>query len=241
MSDSGSEEDVPLGQLGTNQASAAATAEGESSEEDVPLGQLCGVKAATNGSKKRAVPTKSEKGASKKAKPSPKPAARSKSSSSSSSSSSRAAAAPPRGKNKGNETDDFYNDSLKGALLQRLICRWWYAIEWPAQEDIDKPAPPHYMPLDGFPGVHVCVEGDGVGTILDNRDPSTCPSFSNLKAKPCEELKRLLIQALEAQRQQLIEHEGEQAAGLKELNADIRWANSFNVGKAEKEARRLGY
>lgn len=45
----------------------------------------------------------------------------------------------------------------KGEMVQKLLCRWWYAMEWPAKEDV-KPAPPSYEALEGYPGVFVCVE-----------------------------------------------------------------------------------
>lgn len=45
----------------------------------------------------------------------------------------------------------------QGEMIQKLLCRWWYAIEWPAKEDL-KPAPPSYEALEGFPGVFICVE-----------------------------------------------------------------------------------
>jgi hypothetical protein len=48
---------------------------------------------------------------------------------------------------------DFY-DTNKGFLAQKLLCRWWYAIEWPKKDQIGTP-PPGFEPLDGFPGVFV--------------------------------------------------------------------------------------
>jgi hypothetical protein len=35
-----------------------------------------------------------------------------------------------------------------------LLCRWWYAIDWPKIEEIGVP-PPGYESLDGFVGVFV--------------------------------------------------------------------------------------
>lgn len=42
-------------------------------------------------------------------------------------------------------------------MIQKLLCRWWYAIEWPAKEDL-RPVPPLYEALEGYPGVFICVE-----------------------------------------------------------------------------------
>ena len=37
-------------------------------------------------------------------------------------------------------------------IAQRLLCRWWYAIDWPRIQDIAAP-PPGYEALEGFMGV----------------------------------------------------------------------------------------
>lgn len=52
-------------------------------------------------------------------------------------------------------SSDFY-ETDKGIMVQRLLCRWWYAITWPRPEDISA-APPGYENLDGFPGVFICT------------------------------------------------------------------------------------
>lgn len=46
---------------------------------------------------------------------------------------------------------------MQGELVQKLLCRWWYAMEWPAKQDVI-PAPANYVALEGYPGVYVCVE-----------------------------------------------------------------------------------
>ena len=51
---------------------------------------------------------------------------------------------------------EFYNETDKGKLVQRLLVRWWYAIVWPKPEEIGAP-PPGYESLDGFPGVFICT------------------------------------------------------------------------------------
>ena len=48
----------------------------------------------------------------------------------------------------------FYENSLKGKLVQCLLRRWWYAYEWPEPKDIP-PVPAGYQALDGFPGVFI--------------------------------------------------------------------------------------
>lgn len=45
----------------------------------------------------------------------------------------------------------------QGEMVQKLLCRWWYAIEWPAKADL-KPPPSSYLALEGYPGVFIGVE-----------------------------------------------------------------------------------
>ncbi|KAG5191702.1 hypothetical protein JKP88DRAFT_204655 [Tribonema minus] len=101
-------------------------------------------------------------------------------------------------------------DTDKGELVKKLLCRWWYAIEWPKPEDFTQPsAPPNYEALDGYPGLYICVRGDeSIGKLFDARRADTKPSFANFSRKPCAELKDLLRAALTAQREQLREHWG---------------------------------
>ena len=51
------------------------------------------------------------------------------------------------------KTAEFY-ETTKGDMVQKLLVRWWYAIEWPKPEEIGNP-PPGYESLDGFPGVYI--------------------------------------------------------------------------------------
>ena len=48
---------------------------------------------------------------------------------------------------------EFY-ETTKGEMVQKLLVRWWYAIEWPKVEEIGAP-PAGYESLDGFPGVFI--------------------------------------------------------------------------------------
>ncbi|RYY81998.1 hypothetical protein EON63_14270 [archaeon] len=54
-------------------------------------------------------------------------------------------------------TTDFYEDTDKGMLVQRLLVRWWYSIEWPIKEEIGT-APEGYESLEGFPGVFISTK-----------------------------------------------------------------------------------
>mmetsp|Transcript_125687 Transcript_125687/g.363643 ORF Transcript_125687/g.363643 Transcript_125687/m.363643 type:complete len:256 (+) Transcript_125687:139-906(+) len=124
----------------------------------------------------------------------------------------------------------------KGKLIQSLLCRWWYAIEWPDPAAIPSTPPKHYDPLDGFPGVYVCTQGEEVGAIKDFRDKEKCPNFNNMAKKSSEELKELLIVALTEQRRQLVEAEGQGTDTLKELDKLMKWTTKVNVKSADKKA-----
>ena len=129
----------------------------------------------------------------------------------------------------------YQSECLKGLLIQRLLCRWWYAYEWPDPATLPTKPPENYDTLDGFPGVYVCTGGDEVGKLLDMRDKNACPSFRNFANKPSSELQTLLLKALKNQKAQLVEHEGSGTALEKELDGLIKWTTKVDTNKAEKE------
>jgi hypothetical protein len=131
----------------------------------------------------------------------------------------------------------FSSECVKGQLIQKLLCRWWYAFQWPTNLP-DKP-PKGYDLMDGIPGVYVCVEGNDVGKIKDLRDMKSKPSFSNFLSKDSEELKELLIRAVQGQMKALVDAEGEGTPTEKELKDMLKWVNKVNVDKADKEAARV--
>lgn len=130
----------------------------------------------------------------------------------------------------------YGTDSSKGLLIQRLLCRWWYAITWPDPADIPDKPPPNFDAMDGFPGVYVCTRGEEVGTIKDFRDKAKAPNFNNFVKMESVELRDLLVKAVKEQRRQLVQAEGPGTSTEKDLNAMLNWAEKLNVGKADKEA-----
>lgn len=136
-------------------------------------------------------------------------------------------------------SDALYNSgSKKGLMVQRLLARWWYAIDWPTAKDLIDP-PPLYDTLEGFPGVFVCIDGDKVGNIHDARDPKEAPCFKNMAKKGVEELKGLLLTALQKQKEELIKHEGKGTPTEKEIDNMIKETNKVNPDSADKEATKL--
>jgi hypothetical protein len=211
----------------------AAADDDDDSEDDIPLAALAAKMKKANGSK-------TTNGSSKKS-----PAVKKK---------ITAKAPPPKNapstvstsnNNGSHKTYEFASDalyqseSLKGLLIQRLLCRWWYAYEWPARAALPATPPPHYDPLEGFPGVYVCTAGDAVGQLRDLRDPAAAPSFSNFCRKPASALRTLLLQALQKQSALLQADATESAAAEKELQTLIKWATKVNPDKADKEAAKV--
>lgn len=133
----------------------------------------------------------------------------------------------------------YGTESIKGKLIQNLLCRWWYAIAWPDPSSIPKDLPTDYDAMDGFPGVFICTQGEEVGTIKDFRDKVNSPSFNNLAKKTSKELKELLVKAINEQKRQLVGSEGTGTGTEKDLNSMLKWASKINTKKADKEAEKV--
>jgi len=128
------------------------------------------------------------------------------------------------------------NDLDKGRLIQRFLCRWWYAVEWPDPSSLPDSPPKGYDALNGFAGVYICTRGASIGRIVDKRDKSTAPSFANYARKSSEELQGLLLKALAKQKEQLVEAEGPGTDAEKELGKMEKWTRKLNCKKLDKEA-----
>jgi hypothetical protein len=186
-------------------------------------------KRKTSETKKGTLTKKKSKTVTKK-KPTKKTVKKSESASSNSSSKSSAIISAP---------SELYAKSKKGKLIRELLCRWWYAMSWPDLEKNPIPVPPNCDAMDGFPGVFVVTSGDDVGKIIDKRDKDTCPCFSNMAKKPSEDLKELLLKAIEEQRKILIEKEGTGTQTEKDLRDLEKWTNKVNSSAADKEAKKV--
>mmetsp|Transcript_8965 Transcript_8965/g.20203 ORF Transcript_8965/g.20203 Transcript_8965/m.20203 type:complete len:206 (+) Transcript_8965:44-661(+) len=196
------------------------------SESDIPLGEL--VKSSVAEKKKSPAGEKAKPAAKRPvAKPSEKVVKKPKTAKPAEAPKARAGGAPK------NDVDVFF-ETIKGELVQKLLCRWWYAIEWPSKADLAKAAPVGFEQLDGYPGVYICVRGECMGQLLDNRDAATCPNFDNFRRKGAEELKKLLETALTEQKKALIEAEGPGSAYEDSLKKELAWLSKINTVKADK-------
>lgn len=142
MSASDSDDDKPLMELIRKRkaqvsAEAISSAQKKKEKDDAPVAKKVKTEPSTTAAKKPVV--KEEKSSSK----------------TSSSSSSKPTASRTSSSSSAQYSQDFY-ETDKGQMVQRLLCRWWYAITWPKPEDIGA-APAGYEALDGFPGVFICT------------------------------------------------------------------------------------
>lgn len=139
-------------------------------------------------------------------------------------------------KNASSQPSDAFYCCKKGKLVQKLLVRWWYAINWPDEESINNIPDGGYEPLDGFPGVFICTNIENLGKIIDNRDPETCPSLRNLSKKSSAELQSLCITAYTEQIRELIEHEGEEIPLVKLLKKELKEVKAIDPRSADNES-----
>jgi len=140
-------------------------------------------------------------------------------------------------------TTAYYEETDKGLLVQRLLQRWWYAHEWPAEGDIAIP-PTGYEALDGFKGVFISTRNDSLGSIVDLRNKATCPSFRNFNEFHCKKLQEMCIEAYKKQMEVLEEAEGAGTKLMRLLKSELREVKNINPDGAEKDSakykRKLG-
>mmetsp|Transcript_29192 Transcript_29192/g.69504 ORF Transcript_29192/g.69504 Transcript_29192/m.69504 type:complete len:282 (-) Transcript_29192:100-945(-) len=136
-------------------------------------------------------------------------------------------------------SSELYMNSDKGKLIESILVRWWYAYTWPDPKDLPKSTPVGYDALDGFPGMYICTQGSEVGQFMDLRDKSNAPSFNNFARKSSEELRRMLLTAIENQRTALVGAEGGGSGVEVELKRLESWAKKLKCDKADKEATKV--
>lgn len=136
-------------------------------------------------------------------------------------------------------SSELYSKCSKGKVIKQLLCRWWYATEWPEPKSLPEKPPENYDSLDGFPGVYICTSGDKVGHILDVRDKDTCPNFKNYAQKPARELIEMLIKAILKQKDILIELEGSDTQTEKDLVDLYKWALKLKPEKVDSDAMKV--
>ncbi|KAF0689833.1 Aste57867_18745 [Aphanomyces stellatus] len=132
------------------------------------------------------------------------------------------------------EASEALYDTLKGRLVQELLCRWWYAVDWPPK-DTKLEETPELQPLDGFPGSFISVKGENMGSIVDKRNAGGKPAFTTFFAMPAKDVQDLLVVAYENQMKVLESHEGADSPLLPDLKKALKSAQAVNVEKAERE------
>lgn len=197
-----SDDDVPISELRKRKAQ-------DDSDDDVPIAQLVKKRKDDDVAKKRLV--------DKKTPVDKKPPVDKKT---------------DKKKKKKSSAESVFYETQRGRLVQALLRRWWYVIDWPS-EAAEKVPEEHFEVLPGFPGVHICTSGARLGEIIDHRDHTTSPCFTNLYKKPTRELKALVATAIDKQIQQL-----DDDAMIKSLKADAKDLSRINPDKADTEANK---
>mmetsp|Transcript_2437 Transcript_2437/g.3197 ORF Transcript_2437/g.3197 Transcript_2437/m.3197 type:complete len:256 (+) Transcript_2437:67-834(+) len=138
-------------------------------------------------------------------------------------------------KRSGLNRESIFYECNRGRLVQALLRRWWYAIDWPGKEVASLKPEEGFEDLPGFPGVHIATSGPRLGDIVDHRDHSTCPCFANLYTKPTAELQTLVLKAYDKQIELLSQHEPDSNL-LSIIKTERAQASRMNCNKADKEA-----
>lgn len=218
--------------------------------DDVPLSSLRSPpKKAASSSSSKAKPPAAKKATSKKDVPkkkstktkSPKPSAKKKSTAAAKTTKkvSKTVSSSSSSSNYLCASSELYSQCDKGKLIQALLARWWYAYKWPDPKTLPTATPKGYDALDGFPGVYICTQGSNVGKFSDKRNHDMAPSFNNFARKTSDELKDMLLRAIDGQTRDLIKHEGGGTETEKELKVLEKWVMKLNCPKADKDAEKV--
>lgn len=143
----------------------------------------------------------------------------------------------PAKKTKKSAAESVFYETQRGRLVQALLRRWWYAIDWPSEAARTKVPEEHFEVLPGFPGVHICTSGSRLGEIVDHRDHTGSPCFNNLYKKPTKELKALVATAIDKQIAQLADVDADHPM-IKSLKSDAKDLSRIQPDKADSEAKK---
>ena len=134
----------------------------------------------------------------------------------------------------------------KQQLVTAVLCRWWYAFDWPTTENLEEArkefeGKQSYRELGGMPGVFICILGEHTGKLIDKRDLNRgfVPSVASMMKRSSGELIDLWIKALKGQIQALKESKSEENPKLlKALQTELKTAESSNREKIENACKR---
>ncbi|GMI52073.1 hypothetical protein ScalyP_jg4415 [Parmales sp. scaly parma] len=136
----------------------------------------------------------------------------------------------------------MYNETNKGKLVQHILCRWWYAMSWPARECLTYNEP-GYDPVDAFPGVFIAVSGSDIGHIVDRRNKKDMPCFDVMIKKSSSDLKDLLLDAIDGQKEAMKESTSVDSTEFEVVKKDLDtlqvWCKNVIADKADREAETI--
>ena len=134
----------------------------------------------------------------------------------------------------------------KQQLVTAVLCRWWYAFDWPTNENLERARQEmldtkSYRELSGMPGVFICILGEDTGKLIDKRDLNSgiVPSVASLMKRSSDELIDLWGKALKGQIKALEENEAEDNPKLlKALNKELNTVQKLNREKIKTACAR---
>jgi len=90
---------------------------------------------------------------------------------------------------------------LKPQLVEAVLVRWNYCMDWPVLKGglTQVPSKQGYLEMRAFEGVLVGISGDDTGKIIDYRDMTKAPTFTNLAKKDSRHLQSLAETAITKQ------------------------------------------
>lgn len=132
----------------------------------------------------------------------------------------------------------------KPQLIDAVLVRWNYCMEWPVLKNGYKKAPEKlgYVELRGFPGVLVGVDGDHTGKVIDYRDLSKAPTFDNLSKKDSAVLQSMAETAILKQIEILRAADASQNAVLiKNLQTELADIKKVSATRSDREWAKHGW
>eukprot|EP00960_Hanusia_phi_P070821 767408-Hanusia_phi.AAC.3 len=116
----------------------------------------------------------------------------------------RKSSKPKLSKNNSSSNAKRTGMSLKEWLIEKFLVRWWYVVEWPPK-DRDLPKIDGYKELEHYPYL---LFNEDTGHVKNCRTKETMPPCKEkYTSRPVEEVRKMVMEAIQKQMEALKEHE----------------------------------
>ncbi|KAJ1486603.1 hypothetical protein T484DRAFT_1890394 [Baffinella frigidus] len=110
--------------------------------------------------------------------------------------------------------------NVKEWLIQRFLVRWWYVIEWPPKDREVEDVPEGFVEMEHYPYLYWNPLS---GQVMNMRTKENMPPCKDmLMGKDKSEIKEMVVQAIEAQMEELKMAEPENTGLLKKLQDELK-------------------